>query len=98
LRFEKPDYAELVLAVVIVWGICDGLSTLLAAEFAGVHMEANPLIRMLLPTPTLAFAVNSAVRSRRARSHSLASDSSRLCRDGASGSPVSSGSASPSRY
>jgi hypothetical protein len=57
VRFEKPDYAELVLAVVIVWGVCDGLSTLLAAEFAGRHMEANPLIRALLDTPTLAFAV-----------------------------------------
>ncbi len=57
LRFEKPDYTELVVAVVIVWGFCDGLSTLLAAEFAGAHLEANPLIRALLDTPTLAFAV-----------------------------------------
>jgi hypothetical protein len=57
LRFEPPEYIELVLAVVVVWGFCDGLSTLLAAEFAGRHMEANPLIRMLLDTPALAFAV-----------------------------------------
>jgi hypothetical protein len=57
LRFEKSDYTELVVAVVIVWGFCDGLSTLLAAEFAGKHMEGNPLIRALLDTPTVAFAV-----------------------------------------
>ena len=57
LRFEKPDYTELVVAVVIVWGVCDGLSTLLAASFAGPHLEANPLIRALLPTPSLALGV-----------------------------------------
>jgi hypothetical protein len=57
LRFERPDYAELVLAVVIVWGVCDGLSTLLAAEFAGAHLEANPFIRPLLSMPALAFVV-----------------------------------------
>jgi hypothetical protein len=56
-RFEQPDYTELVVAVVIVWGVCDALSTLLAAEFAGAHLEANPLIRSLLDTPTLVFAV-----------------------------------------
>ena len=56
-RFEKPDYTELVVAVIVVWGFCDGLSTVLAAAFAGAHLEANPLIRDLLSTPTLAFGV-----------------------------------------
>lgn len=57
LRFESPDYAELVLAVVIVWGVCDGLSMVLAAEFAGRRLEANPIMRALLATPPLAIAV-----------------------------------------
>lgn len=57
LRFETPDYTELVLAVVVVWGVCDGLSMVLAAEFAGAHLEANPLMRALLATPPLAFVV-----------------------------------------
>lgn len=56
-RFEQPAYAELVLAVVVVWGVCDGFSTLLAAEFAGAHLEANPFIRSLLSMPVLAFVV-----------------------------------------
>jgi hypothetical protein len=56
-RFEKPDYTELVIAMVIVWGVCDGLSMVLAAEFAGRQLEANPLMRALLATPPLAFAV-----------------------------------------
>ena len=60
LRFERPDYAELVVAVVVVWGVCDGVSTLIAAEFAGAHLEANPLFRALLHTPPLAFAVKFA--------------------------------------
>ena len=60
LHFGKPKYVELVVAVVVVWGVCDGLSTLLAASFAGAHLEANPLIRGLLPTPSLAFGVKLA--------------------------------------
>ncbi|WP_435077000.1 hypothetical protein [Halococcus sp. AFM35] len=57
LRLENPEYAELVLAVVVVWGVCDGLSMVLAAEFAGRQLEANPLMRALLATPPLALAV-----------------------------------------
>ena len=58
MGFERrSNYTELGVAVVIVWGFCDWLSTLLAASFAGAHLEANPLIRALLPTPSLAFAV-----------------------------------------
>jgi hypothetical protein len=60
LRFEPPDYAELVLAVVVVWGVCDGVSMVLAAEVAGAQYEANPLMRTLLPTPMLALAVKLA--------------------------------------
>lgn len=48
IRLEKPGYVELVFSLVIVWGFGDAVSTLLAAEFAGAHLEANPWIRVLL--------------------------------------------------
>ena len=48
VTLEKPGYVELVFSLVIVWGFGDAVSTLLAAEFAGVHLEANPWIRQLL--------------------------------------------------
>jgi len=36
-----PTYAELVLAVVFVWGAGDLLSTFLALQFAGVLAAGN---------------------------------------------------------
>jgi len=62
VRLHEPAYAELVLAVVFVWGTGDLLSTLLAVHFVGVGGEANPLIRTLLAqAPLLAVALKSAV-------------------------------------
>ena len=61
LRLPRTDpdasYAELVVSVVVAWGICDGVSTLLAAALVGAAFETNPLVRTLLPTPSLAFSV-----------------------------------------
>ncbi len=48
LRFRAPGYEELVYALVLSWGFCDGLSTLFAARYAGPEFEANPWIRTLL--------------------------------------------------
>ena len=61
-RLQKPAYAELVLAVVFVWGTGDLLSTFAAVHFVGVGGEANPLIRtLLLHEPLLVVALKSAV-------------------------------------
>jgi hypothetical protein len=61
-RLHEPAYAELVLAVVFVWGTGDLLSTFAAVHFAGVGGEANPLIRtLLLREPLLVVALKSAV-------------------------------------
>jgi len=62
VRLEKPGYVELVFSLVIVWGFGDTVSTLLAAEFAGAHLEANPWIRLLLAhDPMLVVALKGAV-------------------------------------
>jgi hypothetical protein len=61
-QLQEPDYAELVLGIVFIWGTGDLLSTLVAAHFAGVGGEANPLIRtLLLQEPLLVVALKSAV-------------------------------------
>ena len=52
---REIDYAELVVGVVIAWGVLDGVSTLVGIEF-----ESNPLVRALLPTPSLALVVKLA--------------------------------------
>jgi hypothetical protein len=62
IRLEKPGYVELVFSLVIVWGFGDAVSTLLAAEFAGAHLEANPWIRLLLAHhPLLVIVLKAAV-------------------------------------
>ncbi|EMA43696.1 hypothetical protein [Halococcus saccharolyticus] len=57
---RDADYAALVVGMVIVWGVCDGVSTLLAASVVGMEFETNPIIRALLPTPPLALGVKLA--------------------------------------
>ena len=54
IEIEKPGYVELVFSLVLVWGFGDALSTLFAAKFAGVGLEANPWIRVLLTHEPLA--------------------------------------------
>lgn len=54
IRLEKPGYVELVFAIVLIWGFGDAVSTLFAARFAGVGLEANPWIRVLLAHEPLA--------------------------------------------
>jgi hypothetical protein len=62
IRIEWPGYVELVFSLVIVWGFGDAVSTLFAAEMAGVHIEANPWIRLLLVhDPLLVIALKAAV-------------------------------------
>ena len=61
-RRLRPSYAELVLAVVFVWGAGDLFSTFLALHFTGVWAEANPIIRTLLAhEPLLAVAMKGAI-------------------------------------
>ncbi|MFB6161852.1 MAG: DUF5658 family protein [Halococcoides sp.] len=49
IEWKWPDYGELVLSIVIIWGFGDIVSTLVASAAAGTfHLEANPLIRALL--------------------------------------------------
>ena len=57
---RDADYAALVVGMVVVWGICDGVSTLLAASLVGVEFETNPIVRALLSTPALALGVKLA--------------------------------------
>ena len=57
---REVDYAELVVGVVIAWGVFDGVSTLMAAALVGIEFESNPLVRALLPTPSLALVVKLA--------------------------------------
>jgi hypothetical protein len=46
---ERAGYADLVFALVFVWGFGDAASTLIAYTLTGsVAQEANPLIRTLL--------------------------------------------------
>lgn len=57
-----PDYTDLVFATVFVWGTGDLLSSLLAFYVTGIHMEANPLIRILLArNPLYVIVLKSAV-------------------------------------
>jgi len=61
-RLISPSYDALVFALVFVWGSGDLLSTLVAASFAGVGAEANPLVRTLLVTaPLLLIVLKMAV-------------------------------------
>lgn len=62
IKIEKPGYVELVFSLVLVWGFGDALSTLFAAKFAGVGLEANPWIRVLLThEPLVVIALKMAV-------------------------------------
>jgi len=62
VRLEKPSYVELVLSLVIIWGFGDAVSTFVATAHAGVAMEANPWIRLLLThEPLLVVVVKAAV-------------------------------------
>lgn len=61
-RLRNPSYVELVFVLVFVWGFGDTVSTVVAAEFAGVHLEANPWIRLLLAhEPLLVVLLKGAV-------------------------------------
>ena len=61
-RLPRPDYTELVFAVVLVWGTGDLLSTFAALHYTGVWAEANPLVRTLLAhDPLLVVALKGAV-------------------------------------
>lgn len=61
-RLQRPDYVELVFAIVFVWGTGDLLSTFAALHFTGVWAEANPLVRRLLARdPLLVVALKGAV-------------------------------------
>jgi len=61
-RLEKPGYVELVFSIVLIWGFGDAVSTLFAARFAGIGLEANPWIRVLLAhEPLLVIALKMAV-------------------------------------
>ena len=62
IRLEKPDYVELVFALVLVWGFGDAASTLFASGAAGPGLEANPWIRLLLVHhPLLVVVLKAAV-------------------------------------
>ena len=57
----RPDYAQLVLAVVFVWGAGDLFSTFLALHVTSVAFETNPLVRALLAHhPLLVVAMKGA--------------------------------------
>lgn len=61
-RLRRPDYGELVFAIVFVWGTGDLFSTFAALHYTGVWAEANPLIRTLLAyDPLLVVALKGAV-------------------------------------
>jgi hypothetical protein len=49
LGVPLPSYGSLVFALVLVWGVGDAVSTLLAFGVGGsLQLEANPLMRALL--------------------------------------------------
>ena len=61
-RLQRPDYVELVFAILLVWGTGDLFSTFAALHFTGVWAEANPLVRTLLAhDPLLVVALKGAV-------------------------------------
>jgi hypothetical protein len=62
VRLRRPDYVELVFAIVFVWGTGDLFSTFAALHYTGVWAEANPVIRTLLThDPLLVVALKGAV-------------------------------------
>ena len=61
-RLRDPDYVDLVFALVFIWGFGDAVSTVVAAEFAGVELEVNPWIRaLLIHEPMLVILLKMAV-------------------------------------
>ncbi|MFB6106014.1 MAG: hypothetical protein ABEJ70_03480 [Halobacteriaceae archaeon] len=49
VELRRSTYAELVLAVIAVWGFGDAVSTLVAHAFTGdASAELNPWVRVLL--------------------------------------------------
>lgn len=62
IRAPLPSYRAFVVALVLVWGVGDALSTLLALGLGGsIGMEANPLIRALLAEHLLLLPVFKAL-------------------------------------
>ncbi|MFB6179839.1 MAG: DUF5658 family protein [Halorientalis sp.] len=63
LGAKRLGYAELVFALVFVWGVGDAVSTLLAFSVTGnLAMEANPIARtVLLHEPLLLLVLKAAV-------------------------------------
>lgn len=61
ISVSLPDYGWFVAALVLVWGVGDAASTLLALELTGsVELEANPWIRLLLSKDPLLLPVFKA--------------------------------------
>jgi hypothetical protein len=60
---RAPTYREFVVAMVLVWGVGDVLSTFWAMTLTGgVGLEANPLVRSLLAAePLLLLGLKAAV-------------------------------------
>lgn len=60
---QSSEYVGLVVALVLVWGVGDALSTLWAIEATGsIHGEANPWIQAVLAhDPALLLVVKSGV-------------------------------------
>lgn len=57
-----PSYRAFVVALVLVWGVGDALSTLLALGVGGsIGMEGNPLIRAVLAEHLLLLPVFKGV-------------------------------------
>jgi len=48
IDLSPPGYVQWVYALVLVWGMGDALSTLLATATVGPGMEVNPWMRLLL--------------------------------------------------
>jgi hypothetical protein len=60
---KKLGYAELVFAQVLVWGLGDTVSTLVAFSTTGnLALEANPIARtVLIHDPLLLFVLKGAI-------------------------------------
>lgn len=63
IEWKWPDYGELVISIVIIWGFGDVVSTLVASAASGTFaLEANPLIRALLVhDPMLMIGTKAAI-------------------------------------
>lgn len=63
IEWTWPEYGELVISIVIIWGFGDVISTLVASAAAGtIHLEANPLIRaMLAHDPMVMIGAKAAI-------------------------------------